>query len=63
MIAAQAANQPVTRRTREERADRQLSNGGTDYRPKGDPRRAKVHDFEDKELGKGTPTACTTSAR
>ena len=30
-------------------------NGGTDYRPKGDPRRVKVHDFEDKELGKVTP--------
>ena len=30
-------------------------NGGTDYRPKGDPRRMKVHDFEDKELGKVVP--------
>ena len=30
-------------------------NGGTDYRPKGDPRRVKVHDFEDKELGKVVP--------
>jgi hypothetical protein len=30
-------------------------NSGTDYRPKGDPRRVKVHDFEDKELGKVTP--------
>ena len=30
-------------------------NGGTDYRPKGDPRRVNVHDFEDKELGKVVP--------
>ena len=30
-------------------------NGGTDYRPKGDPRRVKVHDFENKELGKIVP--------
>ncbi len=30
-------------------------NGGTDYRPKGDPRRVKVHDFEDNELGKVVP--------
>src|SRR5260370_13743561 len=30
-------------------------NGGTDYRPKGDPRRVKVHDFEDKKLGKVVP--------
>jgi hypothetical protein len=32
-----------------------FKNGGTDYRPKGDPRRVKVHDFEDKTLGKVTP--------
>src|ERR1700732_4823939 len=30
-------------------------NSGTDYRPKGDPRRVKVHDFEDKKLGKVVP--------
>ena len=30
-------------------------NGGTDYRPQGDPRRVKVHDFEDKKLGKVVP--------
>jgi hypothetical protein len=30
-------------------------NGGTDYCPKGDPRRVKVHDFDDKELGKVVP--------
>ena len=27
-------------------------NGGTDYRPKGDPWCVKVHDFGDKESGK-----------
>jgi Rhodopirellula transposase DDE domain len=30
-------------------------NGGSDWRPKGDPHRVKVHDFEDKELGKVVP--------
>jgi hypothetical protein len=30
-------------------------NGGSDYRPKGDPVRVKVHDFEDKEKGKVAP--------
>ena len=30
-------------------------NDGTDYRPKGDPQRVKVHDFEDKQLGKVVP--------
>jgi hypothetical protein len=32
-----------------------LKNGGTDYRPKGDPQRVNVHDFEDKKLGKVVP--------
>ena len=30
-------------------------NGGSDYRPKGDPQRVNVHDFVDKELGKAVP--------
>ena len=30
-------------------------NGGSDRRPKGDPHRVKVHDFEDKQLGKVVP--------
>ena len=30
-------------------------NGGSDWRPKGDPYRVKVHDFEDKQLGKVVP--------
>jgi len=29
--------------------------GGSDYRPKGDPIRVKVHDFEDQALGKVVP--------
>jgi hypothetical protein len=29
-----------------------VKNGGTDYRPKGDPWRVNVHYFEDKKLGK-----------
>ena len=32
-----------------------FKNGGTDYRPKGDPLRVNVHDFEDKTLGKVAP--------
>jgi hypothetical protein len=32
-----------------------FKNGGTDYRPKGDPRRVNVHDFEDKKLGRVVP--------
>ena len=30
-------------------------NGGTDYCPKGDPKRVNVHDFADKKLGKVVP--------
>ena len=32
-----------------------FKNGGSDYRPKGDPLRVAVHDFEDKDLGKVVP--------
>jgi hypothetical protein len=32
-----------------------FKNGGTDYRPKGDPQRVNVHDFKDKKLGKVAP--------
>ena len=34
---------------------KELENGRTDYRPKGDPWRVNVHDFEDKKLGKVVP--------
>jgi hypothetical protein len=55
-IAAQAAGQPVISvDTKKKELVGNYKNGGTDYRPKGDPQRVKVHDFEDKELGKVVP--------
>ena len=42
-------------RCEEKGTGRQLQNGGSDYRPKGDPRRVKVHYFEDKELANVVP--------
>ena len=55
-IAAQAAGQPVISvDTKKKELVGNYKNGGTDYRPKGDPRRVNVHDFEDKELGKVVP--------
>jgi Rhodopirellula transposase DDE domain len=55
-IAAQATGQPVISvDTKKKELIGNYKNGGTDYRPKGDPRRVKVHDFEDKELGKVVP--------
>ena len=55
-IAAQSARQPVISvDTKKKELIGNYKNGGTDYRPKGDPRRVKVHDFEDKELGKVVP--------
>ena len=54
--AAQAAGQPVISvDTKKKELVGNYKNGGTDYRPKGDPRRVKVHDFEDKKLGKVVP--------
>lgn len=56
VIAAQAAGQPVISvDTKKKELIGNFRNGGTDYRPKGDPRRVKVHDFEDKSLGKVAP--------
>src|SRR5580704_8642532 len=44
-IAAQAAGQPVISvDTKKKELVGNYKNGGTDYRPKGDPRRVKVHD-------------------
>ena len=55
-IAAQATGQPVISvDTKKKELIGNYKNGGTDYRPKGDPQRVKVHDFEDKELGKVVP--------
>ena len=56
VVAAQAASQPVISvDTKKKELVGNYKNGGSDYRPKGDPRRVKVHDFEDKKLGKVVP--------
>ena len=56
VAAAQAAGQPVVSvDTKKKELVGPFRNGGSDYRPKGDPRRVKVHDFEDKALGKVVP--------
>ena len=56
VIAAQAAGQPVISvDTKKKELVGNYKNGGTDYRPKGEPLRVKVHDFEDKDLGKVAP--------
>jgi hypothetical protein len=56
VVESQAAGQPVISvDTKKKELVGNYKNGGSDYRPEGDPRRVKVHDFEDKELGKVTP--------
>lgn len=56
VVAAQAAGQPVISvDTKKKELIGNYKNGGSDYRPKGDPVRVKVHDFEDKQLGKVVP--------
>ncbi len=56
VVAAQAARQPVISvDTKKKELVGNFKNAGTDYRPKGDPRRVNVHDFEDKQLGKVVP--------
>ena len=53
VIAAQSAGQPVISvDTKKKELIGNFKNGGTDYRPKGDPLDVNVHDFKDKELGK-----------
>ena len=55
-MAAQSAGQPVISvDTKKKELVGNFRNGGSDYRPKGDPHRVKVHDFEDKALGKVVP--------
>jgi Rhodopirellula transposase DDE domain len=55
-VAAQAQQQPVISvDTKKKELIGNFKNGGTDYRPKGNPRRVNVHDFEDKERGKVVP--------
>ena len=56
VVAAQAKRQPVISvDTKKKELVGNDRNGGSDYRPKGDPRRVNVHDFEDKKLGKVVP--------
>ena len=56
VIAAHAAGHPVISvDTKKKELVGNYKNGGSDYRPKGDPRRVKVHDFVDKDLGKVAP--------
>ena len=56
VLAAQAAGQPVISvDTKKKELVGNYRNGGTDYRPQGNPERVKVHDFEDRELGKVAP--------
>ena len=55
-LEAQAAGQPVISvDTKKKELIGNFRNGGTDYRPKGDPHRVAVHDFEDKAKGKVVP--------
>jgi hypothetical protein len=56
VLAAQARQQPVVSvDTKKKELIGNFKNGGTDYRPKGDPQRVNVHDFENKKLGKIVP--------
>jgi Rhodopirellula transposase DDE domain len=56
VVVAQAKRQPVVSvDTKKKELVGNYRNGGCDYRPKGDPRRVNVHDFEDKKLGKVVP--------
>jgi hypothetical protein len=56
MLAAQAAGQLVISvDTKKKELVGNYRNAGSDWRPKGDPKRVKVHDFEDKKLGKVAP--------
>ncbi len=56
VVAAQAQQQPVISvDTKKKELVGNFRNGGSDDRPKGQPRRVNVHDFEDKQLGKVAP--------
>ena len=52
VAAALAAGEPVISvDTKKKELIGRYANGGTDWRPKGEPERANVHDFKDPELG------------
>jgi hypothetical protein len=56
VLAAQKAGQPVISvDTKKKELVGNYRNGGSEYRPKGQPSRVNVHDFEDKQLGKVVP--------
>jgi hypothetical protein len=56
VVVAQARQQPVISvDTKKKELIGNFKNGGTDYRPRGNPQRVNVHDFEDKTLGKVVP--------
>src|SRR6516162_6778740 len=56
VVVAQAAGQPVISvDTKKKELVGNYRNAGSDWRPKGAPQRVKVHDFEDKKLGKVAP--------
>ena len=56
VVAAQAAGQPVISvDTKKKELIGNYRNSGSAYRPKGSPAHVKVHDFEDKALGKVAP--------
>jgi hypothetical protein len=56
VAAAMAAGQPVISvDTKKKELIGNYRNGGSDWRPKGNPHCVKVHDFEDKTLGKVVP--------
>jgi Rhodopirellula transposase DDE domain len=56
IVAAQAKRQPVISvDTKKKELIGNFKNGGSDYRPRGNPRRVMLHDFEDKKRGKVVP--------
>ena len=56
VLAAQMAGQPaISVDTKKKELLGHYRNGGSDYRPKGEPERVNVHDFADKTLGKVVP--------
>ncbi len=56
VVAFQAAGQPVISvDTKKKELVGNYKNAGSDYRPRGRPRRVNVHDFPDKALGKVIP--------
>jgi hypothetical protein len=56
VLAAQAKGQPVISvDTKKKELIGNFKNGGTDYRPKGDPAPVNVYDFINKKLGKMSP--------